>query len=85
MNALRSITFNLLYIFGSLFWSIALLWALFLPPRRCTEIIIMPITEELLVEFLLDHEIDDADDLEEFSEMVHLLFAEPNVPYIVLN
>lgn len=39
MNALRSITFNLLYIFGSLFWSIALLWALFLPPRRCTEII----------------------------------------------
>ena len=45
----------------------------------------MPITEELLVEFLIEHQIDDADDLEEFSEMVHLLFAEPNVPYIVLN
>ena len=45
----------------------------------------MPITEELLVEFLLDHEIDDADDLEEFSEMVHLLFAEPNIPLTVLN
>ena len=45
----------------------------------------MPITEELLVEFLEEHQIEDADDLELFSEMVHLLFAEPNVPFLVIN
>ncbi len=39
MNALRSILFNILYVFGSLFWSIALLWALALPPNKCTEVI----------------------------------------------
>lgn len=39
MNALRSILFNLLYIFGSLFLSIVLLWALVFRPRKCTEII----------------------------------------------
>lgn len=39
MSALRSIIFNFLYIFGSLFWSIVLLWALFLPPKKCTAII----------------------------------------------
>ncbi|HYD19093.1 MAG TPA: lysophospholipid acyltransferase family protein [Patescibacteria group bacterium] len=39
MNALRSILFNFLYIFGSLFWSVALLWALFLPPAKCTAVI----------------------------------------------
>lgn len=39
MNAIRSILFNILYIFGSLFWSIVLLWALFLPQAKCTAII----------------------------------------------
>lgn len=39
MNALRSILFNLLYVFGSLFWSIVLMWSFAFPPRRCTEII----------------------------------------------
>ena len=45
----------------------------------------MPITEELLVEFLIEHEIEDAEELEIFSEMVHLLLAEPNIPLIVIN
>jgi 1-acyl-sn-glycerol-3-phosphate acyltransferase len=39
MNALRSVVFNFLYIFGSLFLSIVLLWALLLPVRQCTAII----------------------------------------------
>jgi 1-acyl-sn-glycerol-3-phosphate acyltransferase len=39
MNALRSILFNFLYVFGSLFLSIILFWALFLPSKKCTEII----------------------------------------------
>jgi len=45
----------------------------------------MPITEELLDAFLEEHQIEDADDLELFSDMIHLLFAEPNVPLLVLN
>lgn len=36
MNALRSILFNFLYIFGSLVCSVLMFWALFFPPRRCT-------------------------------------------------
>lgn len=39
MTALRSIAFNFLYIFGSLFWSLVLLWAFFFPPKKCTAII----------------------------------------------
>ena len=45
----------------------------------------MPITEEMLVEFLIEHEIDDADELEEFSQMIHLLMLEPNIPVEVIN
>ena len=45
----------------------------------------MPITEELLVEFLIEHQIEDADELEEFSQMIHLLFADPNIPLTVIN
>ena len=45
----------------------------------------MPITEELLVDFLEEHQIEDADDLEEFSQMIHLLLAEPNVPLMIIN
>ncbi|MEZ0262420.1 MAG: lysophospholipid acyltransferase family protein [Alphaproteobacteria bacterium] len=39
MNVVRSIIFNIFYVLGSTFWSLALSWALFLPPRRCTAII----------------------------------------------
>ncbi len=39
MNAIRSIVFNIFYIFGSLFWSLVLLWAFAFPPRKCTAII----------------------------------------------
>jgi len=39
MNALRSIVFNFFYIFGSLFCSLVLLWALALPKDKCTEVI----------------------------------------------
>ena len=45
----------------------------------------MPITEELLGDFLEEHQIEDADDLEEFSQMIHLLLAEPNVPLMIIN
>ena len=45
----------------------------------------MPITEELLVDFLEEHQIEDADDLDEFSQMIHLLLAEPNVPLMTIN
>ena len=45
----------------------------------------MPITEELLVEFLTEHQIEDADDLEEFSQFIHLLLAKPNIPLTLIN
>jgi 1-acyl-sn-glycerol-3-phosphate acyltransferase len=38
-DIIRSILFNIMYVLGSTFWSLALSWALFLPPRRCTAII----------------------------------------------
>jgi len=43
----------------------------------------MPITEEILVEFLKEHQIDDAEELEEFSQRIHLLMMEPNIPLTV--
>ncbi len=39
MNILRSITFNIFFFAGSLFWSVALLWTLVLPERKCTQIV----------------------------------------------
>lgn len=39
MNILRSLLFNILFFAGSLFWSIALLWTLVLPEKKCTRII----------------------------------------------
>jgi len=39
VNALRSIAFNILYLTGSLFLSIILLWAFVFPPKKCTAII----------------------------------------------
>lgn len=37
MNALRSILFNAYYVFGSLLCSVLLLWALFLPEKKCAQ------------------------------------------------
>ena len=45
----------------------------------------MPITEEMIEEFLEEHQIEDADELDEFSQMIHLLLAEPNIPLLVIN
>ena len=39
MNALRSVLFNILFFAGSLFWSIALLWALVLPKKKCAQVV----------------------------------------------
>lgn len=39
MTALRSVLFNFLLIFGSLFWSIVLFWTWFFPPHTCAALI----------------------------------------------
>src|ERR1700734_2057368 len=39
MNEVRSIIFNILFFAGSLFWSIALLWALVLPEKKCAQVV----------------------------------------------
>lgn len=39
MNALRSIIFNIFFFAGSLFWSIALLWTLALPEKKCAQVV----------------------------------------------
>ena len=44
-----------------------------------------PITEEMLVDFLIENEIEDAEDLDTFSQIVHLLMLEPNVPCFLMN
>ena len=43
------------------------------------------ITEEMLVDFLIEHAIEDAEELEEFSQTIHLLMMEPNIPICVIN
>ena len=45
----------------------------------------MPITEEMLVDFLVEHQIEDAEELEEFSQTIHLLMMEPNIPVELIN
>ena len=45
----------------------------------------MPITEEMLVDFLVEHQIEDAEELEEFSQTIHLLMMEPNIPIELIN
>ena len=42
-------------------------------------------TAEIFVDFLIAHELKTAGDLEDFSQAVHLLMAEPNVPLCVIN
>ena len=39
----------------------------------------------LIVEFLEEHDIRCDEDLEEFSQMINLLLAEPNTPLLVVN
>lgn len=39
MNALRSILFNILFFLGCAFWSIALLWTLLLPQKKCIQLV----------------------------------------------
>ena len=45
----------------------------------------MPITEEMIEEFLEEHQIETADDLDDFTQFIHLLMMEPNIPLRVLN
>ena len=45
----------------------------------------MPITEEMIEEFLEEHQIETADDLDAFSQFIHLLMMEPNIPLQVIN
>jgi len=40
----------------------------------------MPITEEMLVEFLLEHGVECAEDLDDLSYLIHLIRAEANTP-----
>ena len=40
---------------------------------------------KLIVEFLEEHDIYCDEDLEEFSQMINLLLAEPNVPLLTIN
>ena len=40
----------------------------------------MPITEEMLVEFLLEHNVECAEDLDDLSHLIHLIRAEANTP-----
>ena len=45
----------------------------------------MPITEEMIEEFLEEHQIETADDLAVFTQFIHLLMMEPNLPLQVIN
>ena len=45
----------------------------------------MPITEELLVEFLIEHEIETAEELDVFSAMVHLLMLPADEAVVVYH
>jgi len=43
------------------------------------------ISEEMLVDFLVEHQIETAGDLDDFSQFIHLLMMEPNIPLSVIN
>ena len=40
----------------------------------------MPITEEMLVEFLMEHNIENAEELADLSHLILLIRAEANTP-----
>ena len=43
------------------------------------------ITDEMMVDFLIEHQIEDAEELDEFSQMIHLLMMQPNIPVELIN
>ena len=45
----------------------------------------MPITEELLVEFLIEHEIETAEELDVFSNIIHLLMLPADEAVVVYH
>ena len=45
----------------------------------------MPITPEAMMQFAEDNDIVTLEDLEDFTEWTLLLWAEPNVPLLVIN
>ena len=45
----------------------------------------MPITPEAMMQFAEDNDIVTIEDLEDFTEWTLLLWAEPNVPLLVIN
>ena len=45
----------------------------------------MPITEEMIEEFLEEHQIETAEELDDFTQTIHLLMMEPNIPLQVIN
>ena len=40
---------------------------------------------KLVVEFLEEYDVRCDEDMEEFTQMIHVLTAEPNVPLLVMN
>ena len=40
----------------------------------------MPITEEMLVDFIIEHGVECAEDLDDLSYLIHLIRAEANTP-----
>jgi len=45
----------------------------------------MPTTPEAMMQFAEDNDIVTLEDLEDFTEWTLLLWAEPNVPLLVIN
>ena len=45
----------------------------------------MAITEELMMQFAEDNNIETVEDLDKFVQFVYLLFHEPNIPLTVIH
>ena len=44
----------------------------------------MPITEEMLVEFIIEHGVTCAEDLDDLSHLIHLIRAEADTPCMAM-
>ena len=44
----------------------------------------MPITEEMLVEFIMEHGVTCAEDLDALSHLIHLIRAESDTPCMAM-
>ena len=44
----------------------------------------MPITEEMLVEFIMEHGVTCAEDLDDLSHLIHLIRAESDTPCMAM-